>query len=75
MTAAHKRPSQRHNRQIMDEALQGRIATGPPDAVKEDVAIANGGDEAIGAQTFDKQAIVGSRQTPFGKYRVQTPVK
>jgi hypothetical protein len=42
----------------MDEALQGRIATGPSDAVEENVAIAEGGDVAISAQTFDKQAMV-----------------
>ena len=58
MTTSHKRPSQRHNGQVMDEALQGRIATGPPDAVEEDVASADGGDVAISAQTFNKQAMV-----------------
>jgi hypothetical protein len=58
VTAAHEGASKRYDRQIVDEALQGRIATGPPNAVEEDVAIANGGDEAIRAQTFDKQAMV-----------------
>ena len=42
----------------MDKALQGRIAAGPTDAVEEDIAIAHGGDVAIGAQTIDKKAMV-----------------
>jgi hypothetical protein len=75
MTAAHKRPSQRHNRQVMGKALQGRIATGPPDAVEENVAIANGGNEAIEAQIFDKQAMIRGHQTPFRKHRFQTSAK
>jgi hypothetical protein len=59
MTTSHKLPSQGHNRQIMDEALRGRIETGPADAVEEEVAGAHGGDVAIGGQTFDKH-----RQAP-----------
>ena len=46
MTAAHQRARHGHDRQIMRQALQQRVAAGPAEAVEEDIGLADRGDEA-----------------------------
>lgn len=46
----------------MDQAFQGRVETGPSDAVENDVARADGSDKSIRIEPRQNNAVVGKIQ-------------
>ena len=71
MTAAHHRPGHGHDRHVVREAFEGRVAARPADAVEHDVALADGGDELLQAETGQEDAMLGGVEAQGGKGAVE----
>jgi hypothetical protein len=61
--AAHHLSVQGHDRNVVDQAFQNGIATGPADAIQHDVTQADCGDEAIRCQSRQENTMFGGVKT------------
>ena len=52
------RPGHGHNRRVVREAFERRVAARPSDAVEHDVALADGGAELVHAETGQEDAVL-----------------
>ena len=59
----------------MREAFERRVAARPADAVEHDVALADGGDELVEAETGQEDAVLGGVEAEHGEGAVEPPAQ
>ena len=67
MATSHERPYDRDDRQVMGQALQDRIASRPPDTIKNDVALADRRNELLLIEARKENAVLINPQTESAK--------
>lgn len=67
MATSHERPRHCDDRQIVGQALQGRIASRPADAIEKNVALADRRDELLLIEAREEHAVLISPQAEGGK--------
>ena len=63
VAASHERPRHGHDGQIVDQAFQSRITTGPIDTIEKDVALTARRDELALIEARQEHAVVVGLQT------------
>src|SRR5437879_10436988 len=71
MPAAHRLPRKGHDRDIMNQALQDRVAAGPADAVERDVAVTDGGNKKRRCKPRQENAVIGGVKTDSSKHTIE----
>ena len=64
MTASHERPRHGNDGQIVEQAFQSRITTGPTDTIEKDVALTARRDELVLIEARQERAVVVGLRMP-----------
>ena len=71
MATSHERPHHCDDRQVMGQALQSRIASRPPDTIKNNIALADRRDELLLIEGRQEYAVLISLQAESAKCPIE----
>jgi len=75
VTASHEMPRHGHDRQIVRQAFQSRIATGPIDTIEKNVALSDRRNELMLIEARQEAAVVLGLQTQCLECKIEAPAE